>query len=189
MPLRASLHPGSPNSPSCSALAWYSCWPGLSPWGESWKRPSHGSADTLPLRHSANNMNLWRGMQNSYMYTVHVSINMSLLLVGYTIQCYIDIQGFLGVHTILHYRCLTLAVIRIQCYVRKIVEIKHKNYATRLHLCKRQKHIDSLSLSDSIFFSPRGVELLSQPVRSDSVSPGGNTVHPVFCVKHKVFVY
>ena len=38
MPLRASSHPGSPNSPSCSALAWYSCWPGLSPWGESWKR-------------------------------------------------------------------------------------------------------------------------------------------------------
>ena len=36
MPLRASSHPGSPNSPSCSALAWYSCWPGLSPWGESW---------------------------------------------------------------------------------------------------------------------------------------------------------
>ena len=35
MPLRASSHPGSPNSPSCSALAWYSCWPGLSPWGES----------------------------------------------------------------------------------------------------------------------------------------------------------
>ena len=38
MPLRASSHPGSPNSPSCSALAWYSCWPGLSPWGKSWKR-------------------------------------------------------------------------------------------------------------------------------------------------------
>ena len=38
MPLRASSHPGSPNSPSCSALAWYFCWPGLSPWGESWKR-------------------------------------------------------------------------------------------------------------------------------------------------------
>ena len=38
MPLRASSHPGSPNSPSCSALAWYSCWPGLSPWGESWKQ-------------------------------------------------------------------------------------------------------------------------------------------------------
>ena len=38
MPLRASSHPGSPNSPSCSALAWYSCWPGLSPWGESWER-------------------------------------------------------------------------------------------------------------------------------------------------------
>ena len=38
MPLRASLHPESPNSPSCSALALYSCWPGLSPWGESWKR-------------------------------------------------------------------------------------------------------------------------------------------------------
>ena len=38
MPLRASSHPGSPNCPSCSALAWYSCWPGLSPWGESWKR-------------------------------------------------------------------------------------------------------------------------------------------------------
>ena len=38
MSLRASSHPGSPNSPSCSALAWYSCWPGLSPWGESWKR-------------------------------------------------------------------------------------------------------------------------------------------------------
>ena len=38
MPLRASSHPGSPNSPSCSALAWYSCWPGLSPWGESWNR-------------------------------------------------------------------------------------------------------------------------------------------------------
>ena len=38
MPLRASSHPGSPNSPSCSALPWYSWWPGLSPWGESWKR-------------------------------------------------------------------------------------------------------------------------------------------------------
>ena len=38
MPPRASLHPGSPNSPSCSALAWYSCWPGLSLWAESWKR-------------------------------------------------------------------------------------------------------------------------------------------------------
>ena len=38
MPLRAPSHPGSPNSPSCSALAWYSCWPGLSPWGETWKR-------------------------------------------------------------------------------------------------------------------------------------------------------
>ena len=38
MPLRASSHPGSPNSPSCSALAWYSCWPGLSPWGESGDR-------------------------------------------------------------------------------------------------------------------------------------------------------
>ena len=38
MPLRTSSHPGSPNCPSCSALAWYSCWPGLSPWGESWKR-------------------------------------------------------------------------------------------------------------------------------------------------------
>ena len=37
MPLRASSHLGSPNSPSCSALAWCSCWPGLSPWGESWK--------------------------------------------------------------------------------------------------------------------------------------------------------
>ena len=33
MPLRASSHPGIPNSPSCSALAWFSCWPGLSPWG------------------------------------------------------------------------------------------------------------------------------------------------------------
>ena len=51
MPLRASSHPGSSNSPSCSALAWCSCWPGLSPSGESWKRTrSHGSADTLPLR-------------------------------------------------------------------------------------------------------------------------------------------
>ena len=38
MPLRASSHPGSPNSPSCSALAWYSCWLGLSPWGESGDR-------------------------------------------------------------------------------------------------------------------------------------------------------
>ena len=38
MPLRASSHPGNPNCPSCSALACYSCWPGLSPWGESWKR-------------------------------------------------------------------------------------------------------------------------------------------------------
>ena len=38
MPLRASSHPGSTNSPSCSALAWYSCWPGLSPWGESGDR-------------------------------------------------------------------------------------------------------------------------------------------------------
>ena len=37
MPLRTSSHPGNPNS-SCSALAWYSYWTGLSPWGESWKR-------------------------------------------------------------------------------------------------------------------------------------------------------
>ena len=35
MPLRASSHPGSPNYPSCSALAWYSFWPGSSPWDES----------------------------------------------------------------------------------------------------------------------------------------------------------
>ena len=35
MPLRDSSHLGSPNSPSCSALAWYSCWPELFPWGES----------------------------------------------------------------------------------------------------------------------------------------------------------
>ena len=39
MPFRASPHPGSPNSPSCSAIAWYSCWPGLSPWGESGTEP------------------------------------------------------------------------------------------------------------------------------------------------------
>ena len=70
-----------------------------------------------------------------------------------------------------------------------MVVIKHKDDATRLNLCKWQKHIDSLSLSDTILFSPPGVELLSHPVRSDSVSPGGNTVHPVFCVKHKLFVY
>ena len=31
MPLRASSHPGSPNSPSCSALAWYSCCPDYLP--------------------------------------------------------------------------------------------------------------------------------------------------------------
>ena len=57
MPLRLSSHPGSPNSPSCFALEWCSCWPELSPWGESGDRTpagrSHGSADTLPLRHSA----------------------------------------------------------------------------------------------------------------------------------------
>ena len=37
MPLRASSHLGSPNSPSYPALAWYSCWLGLSPWDESVK--------------------------------------------------------------------------------------------------------------------------------------------------------
>ena len=49
MPLRASSHPGSPNSLSCSALAWYSYWPGLSPWGESWKRTQ--VARTAALTH------------------------------------------------------------------------------------------------------------------------------------------
>ena len=38
MPLRASSHPGSPNCPSCSALAWHSCLLGLFPWGRSGKR-------------------------------------------------------------------------------------------------------------------------------------------------------
>ena len=44
-PLRASSHSGSPNCPSCSALAWYSCWPWLSPWGESGER--------TPVAHTA----------------------------------------------------------------------------------------------------------------------------------------
>ena len=38
MPLRASSHRGSPNSPRCSALAWYRCWLGLFPWVESGKQ-------------------------------------------------------------------------------------------------------------------------------------------------------
>ena len=53
MPLRASSHPGSPNSPSCSALAWYSCWPGLSPWGESWKRTRVARTAALTRYHYA----------------------------------------------------------------------------------------------------------------------------------------
>ena len=38
MPITASSHLGSPDYPSCSALAWYSCWPGLFPWGGFGKR-------------------------------------------------------------------------------------------------------------------------------------------------------
>ena len=54
MPLRASSHPGSPNSPSCSALVWYSCWPGLSPWCDSGDRTPAARTAALPLHHSAN---------------------------------------------------------------------------------------------------------------------------------------
>ena len=54
MPLRASSHPGSPNSPSCSALAWYSCWPGLSPWGESGKRTRVARTAALTRYHFCN---------------------------------------------------------------------------------------------------------------------------------------
>ena len=53
MPLRASSHPGSPNSPSCSALAWYSCWSGLSPWGESGNRtPAARTAALIRYRYA-----------------------------------------------------------------------------------------------------------------------------------------
>ena len=37
-PMPLTSHLGSPNSLSCSALARYSCWPGLSTWGEPRKR-------------------------------------------------------------------------------------------------------------------------------------------------------
>ena len=69
MPLRASSHPGSPNSPSCSALAWYRYWPGLSPWGESGKRTGalarqrwYATATPLSQRYSmlAGRPALWR---------------------------------------------------------------------------------------------------------------------------------
>ena len=59
MPLRASSHPGSPNSPSCSALAWYSCWPGLSPWGESWKRTRVARTAALTRYHYATQPTCW----------------------------------------------------------------------------------------------------------------------------------
>ena len=61
MPLRASSHPGSPNSPSCSALAWYSCWPGLSPWGESGDRtPATRTAVLTRYRYATQPTNIIR---------------------------------------------------------------------------------------------------------------------------------
>ena len=71
MPLRASSHPGSPNSPSCSALAWYSCWPGLSPRGESSKRTRvartaaltryrYATQPTLPISIRLTSLALWQ---------------------------------------------------------------------------------------------------------------------------------
>ena len=59
MPLRASSHPGSPNSPSCSPLAWYSCWPGLSPWGESWKRTRVARTAALTHYRYATQPTMW----------------------------------------------------------------------------------------------------------------------------------
>ena len=50
MPLRASSHPGSPNPPSWSA--WYSCWPGLSPWGESGEHRWHTTDTPLSQLYS-----------------------------------------------------------------------------------------------------------------------------------------
>ena len=66
MPLRASSHPGSPNSPSCSAqVAWYSCWPGLSPWGESGDRtPAARTAALTRYRYATHVFNFkWRRWQ------------------------------------------------------------------------------------------------------------------------------
>ena len=67
MPLRASSHPGSPNSPSCSALAWYSCWPGLSPWGESgdWT-PVARTAALTRCRYATQLTNLRTGEYGQY---------------------------------------------------------------------------------------------------------------------------
>ena len=64
MPLRASLHPGSPNYPSCSALAWYSCWSALSPWGESWKRTRVARAAVLTRCRHATQPTCRRNMSN-----------------------------------------------------------------------------------------------------------------------------
>ena len=65
MPLRASSHPGSPNSPSCSALAWYSCWPGLSPWGESWNRTRVARTAALTRYRYATQPNLGYPVKNA----------------------------------------------------------------------------------------------------------------------------
>ena len=45
--------PGSPNSPSCSALAWYRCWPGLYPSGESDDRTPVARTAALTRYHCA----------------------------------------------------------------------------------------------------------------------------------------
>ena len=70
MPLRASSHPGSPNSPSCSALAWYSCWLGLSPWGESGDRtPAARTAVLTRYRYAT------QQLYNGSSYTVKMFCN------------------------------------------------------------------------------------------------------------------
>ena len=76
MPLRASSLPGSPNSPSCSALAWYSCWPGLSPWSESGDRtPAARTAALTRYRYATqptliNELNQWN---NCYIFSIQGS--------------------------------------------------------------------------------------------------------------------
>ena len=94
MPLRASLHPGSPISPSCSALAWYSCWLGLSPWGESWKRTRVARTAALtryryaaqPIRnHTTKIFEILHPEGNTYLYNVRgaltndFTINLNLM--------------------------------------------------------------------------------------------------------------
>ena len=89
-----------PNSPSCSALAWYSCWPGLSPWGESWKRTRVARTAALTRYRYATQPTSWNECHQGFGWCCKGEWEWSRTSVGISIvrKLGVYIGSFKGVH-------------------------------------------------------------------------------------------